>query len=525
MTATAPAAPGRRPLGIQDALWLDMDRPTNIMVADVAVWTTERVNSDAFQVAIIERLVERYPVFCSKAVSDENGNWCWEPDPDFDIGNHISIAALPDPDDPRSMHALVAAHRTEMLNRNRPLWEVIWVERYRGGSAMILRTHHALADGMRLVQLAMSLFDASPEGGAILGPAVAQHGAQPHLPRMTLRQRVRSVAVESIAVTRTAGRQPMTALSESTSRPRRQKGHHARLGRFALRNPLGALHATLHRLRRTAVEMRRSLPRGGTLAGVVSALPGNADTIRKFVVGTRNHPTIWTGPASGSKGVSWSPPLPLSAVKAVAKAHGCTVNDVLVATVASALHGYLRSQDAHCGSVAFMVPVNLKPLDLSLPETLGNEFALVQLELPTDEPDPIKVLAIARRRMNRIKSGNEAAIAFRLQETISGLSRTLYETSVELFTNRTLGVLTNVPGPPIPVYLAGALVEGIAGWAPVSGDQPMSFSICSYNGEVVVGIACDTELVPGYEAIVDGFVVAFDRLVAQTPGAGSIMGG
>jgi diacylglycerol O-acyltransferase len=94
----------------------------------------------------------------------------------------------------------------------------------------------------------------------------------------------------------------------------------------------------------------------------------------------------------------------------------------------------------------------------------------------------------------------------------------MYEASVELFTNRTLGVLTNVPGPPIPVYLAGALVQGIAGWAPVSGDQPMSFSISSYNGDVVVGIACDTELVPGYEGIVDGFAAAFDRLAAHTPG-------
>jgi len=170
-----------------------------------------------------------------------------------------------------------------------------------------------------------------------------------------------------------------------------------------------------------------------------------------------------------------------------------------------------------------MVPVNLKPLDLSVPETLGNEFALVQLELPTDEPDPVMVLNTARRRMNRIKKSNEAAVAFRLQEVISGLSRTLYEASVHLFTNRTIGVLTNVPGPPVPVYLAGALVEGIAGWAPVSGDQPMSFSICSYNGDVVVGIACDTELVPGYRSIVDGFSVAFDRLVAATPGIDSAL--
>jgi diacylglycerol O-acyltransferase len=511
-------------MGIQDALWLEMDRPHNPMVADVAVWTADRVDFALLRSAIAERLVERYPVFRSRAVRDGNGDWCWEPDPGFDITNHLSAATLPDPDDPRCMHALVAAHRAELLDSTRPLWRVIFVERYRGGSAMVLRSHHSLADGMRMVQLAMSLFDASPQGGAILGPAVAQYAAQSDSPRLPVSRRLQSAAAESAAVARTAGRWLAEMPDGRIAHTRRPGSSVARLGRFALWNPLGALHSLLHGLRRAVAgavaALRRTLPGGGTLAGFLAAAPGDVDTVRKFLLGTRNDVTIWTGPASGSKGVAWSPPLSLPAVKAVAKAHGCTVNDVLVATVASALHDYLRSQDAHCASVAFMVPVNLKPLDLSLPETLGNEFALVQLELPTDEPDPVAALTTVRRRMNRIKNGNEAAVAFRLQEAIAGFSRTMYEASVQLFTNRTIGVLTNVPGPPIPVYLAGALVEGIAGWAPVSGDQPMSFSICSYNGEVVVGIACDTELVPGYEAIVDGFAVAFDRLVAQTPGAG-----
>jgi len=492
-----------------------MDRPTNAMVADVAVWTAEPVDFEGLKAAITERLVDRYPVFRSRAVSDGHDAWCWEPDPDFDVANHFTAAALADPDDPRCMHALVAAHRTELLDRNRPLWQLIWVARYRGGSALILRSHHALADGMRMVQLAMSLFDASPEGGAILGPAVAQRGAEPPPPRMSPARWLRSAAADLAAATRTTFDRPVDTRSETTA---------ARLGRSALRNPLGALHTLLHALRRAAAQMRRALPSGGTLARALLAAPGNADTVRKFILGTRNDVTVWTGQSSGSKGVAWSPPLSLSAVKAVAKAHGCTVNDVLVATVASALREYLRVQDSPCSSVAFMVPVNLKPLDLSLPETLGNEFALVQLELPTDEPDPVAVLKIARRRMNRIKNGSEAAVAFRLQETIARFSNTLYEASVDLFTNRTLGVLTNVPGPPIPVYLAGALVEGIAGWAPVTGDQPMSFSICSYNGRVVVGIACDPELVPGYETIVDGFAIAFDRLLAQTPGLGMVAG-
>jgi diacylglycerol O-acyltransferase len=71
----------------------------------------------------------------------------------------------------------------------------------------------------------------------------------------------------------------------------------------------------------------------------------------------------------------------------------------------------------------------------------------------------------------------------------------------------------------MPVYLAGSLVDGMVGWAPISGDQPMSFTIYSYDGEITVGIACDTTLVPDHEQIVDGFAAAFGRLVESTPSA------
>ena len=73
-------------------------------------------------------------------------------------------------------------------------------------------------------------------------------------------------------------------------------------------------------------------------------------------------------------------------------------------------------------------------------------------------------------------------------------------------------MLTNVPGPPVTVYLAGEKVEGMVGWAPLSGNQPMSFTIYSYDRKVFVGIACDADLVPDHEQIVDGFADAFRRL-------------
>jgi len=507
-------------LGVQDALWLEMDRPHNLMVVDSVVWTSDPLDFDKVRVVVEERLINRYPVFRSRAVKDDDGFWCWEPFADFDFDDHVTVVSLKKPTDPRSLQAVVAAHRTEMLDRNLPLWQAIWVKRYRGGSAMILRTHHAIADGMRMVQLSMSLFDASPHGGPILGPGVTQHAAHPHPPGQPLARRIRAGAAEVADTARATVARVGEAVGAVADVPRIL--HRAgEFGQLALRNPLGAGHTVIAGAWATGAEvaasMRGALPGGGALVDVFSAAPGDVDTVRKLLIGTRNDATIWTGTAGDTKGVAWSEPVSLATVKAVAKANNCTVNDVLVASVAGALHDYLTAHDARCASVTFMVPVNLKPLDLTLPETLGNEFALVQLELPTDEPDARRVLAAAKRRMNRIKHGHEAAVAFSLQGAIAGLSRGLYEASVDLFTNRALGTLTNVPGPPMPVYLAGSRVEGIVGWAPVSGDQPMSFTISSYNGTVIVGIACDTTLVPDHETIVDGFAGAFERLVDSTP--------
>ncbi len=512
----------RRRLGVQDALWLEMDRPNNLMVVDSVIWTAQPLDFAKVRAVVEERLLNRYPVFRSKAVRDDDGSWWWELDEDFDFDNHVALVSLNKPDDPRALQELVGAHRTEMLDRDRPLWQAIWVKRYRGGSAMILRSHHAIADGMRMVQLSMSLFDASPQGGPIMAPAVIQQAAHPQPPGQSLAQRVRSTAAGATMLAGAALSKVTEALG-GLADPAGLLQQAGRLGRFALRNPLGAGDTLVTAVQSTgaavAETVRSVLPGGGSMVDVFSAAPGDVDTLRKLLIGTRNDATIWTGEASGQKSVAWSEPISLPAIKAVAHANRCTINDVLVTTVAGTLHDYLKAHNARCSSVTFMVPVNLKPIDTTLPDTLGNEFALVQLELPTDEPDAGKVLEAAKRRMDRIKNGHEAAVAFRLQETIAGFSRSLYEASVDLFTNRTLGTLTNVPGPPMPVYLAGSLVDGMVGWAPISGDQPMSFTIYSYDGEVTVGIACDTGLVPDHETIVDGFAAAFTRLVDATPGA------
>ncbi len=524
-------------LDVQDALWLAMDRPSNLMVVDALVWTTEPIGWDRFTGVARERLWDRYRVFRSVAVRDDD-TWCWEESGSDDFETHLEHVRLPEPGGDAELQDFVASQRTVPLDRSRPLWMMFCIDNFKDGSAVLTRTHHAIADGIRMVQLAMSLFDAAPEGGAILAPPTPSGAAPPTEPPRPLPARaldeVGAVGSELADLTRELGgtvggtladpfgtaRAGLGALGEAASEATKIAADSIELAEASLTNPVGAAHSaaatTIDAAESTAARLRDALrprlPGQGPLVDLLSSSPGDIDYARKLLLGTRNDPTIWTGAVGARKVVAWSDPLPLASVKEVARAHQATVNDVLVTCVAGTLHTYLTAHDASCASVNWMIPVNLKQLDLTLPEELGNNFALVQLELPTGTADPLAVLDVVKHRMGRIKNGHEAALTFRLQELISGLGEVLYRATVDLLANRAVGVLTNVPGPPIPVYLAGQRVEGMVGWAPLAGDQPMSFTIYSYDGKVFVGIACDANLVPDHEQIVDGFAAAFHRL-------------
>jgi diacylglycerol O-acyltransferase len=498
-----------------------MDRPNNLMVVDSVMWTAEPLDWDRLRVVMDERFAGRYPVFRSLAIHDEDGSWWWEESPDYDLENHVQMVTLDDPNDPRELQRLIATHRTQMLDRNKPLWKALWVEDYLGGSAVVLRSHHSIADGVRMVELAMTLFEAGPDGGSVLEPGVTTHAAKPRPATVAGGDQATATRsrVDAGQLASDARRSTLSVLGRLPGAAREA----ARLARASVVNPVGAGHGfiteTAHvandALHSVQSRMQAVLP-GGAVINVLAAAPSDLDVARKLVLGTRNDPTLWTGHATTSKGVAWANSLPLADVRAVAKAHGATINDVLVSCLAGSLERYLRLHDHHCASTTFMVPVNLKPLNASLPDELGNAFALIYLEMPTAQPDPLKVLEIVKRRTARMKHGHEPAVTFKIQEEIAGLGHTMYVASIDYFANRATGVLTNVPGPQMPVYLAGSRVEGIVGWAPVSGNQPMSLTIYSYDGKVIVGIAADTALVPGYEQIVDGFADVFAELMAAT---------
>ncbi|MGA8249031.1 MAG: WS/DGAT domain-containing protein [Nocardioides sp.] len=481
----------RQRLGGQDALWLEMDKPGNLMVVDSLFWTAAPIDWDRYHSAVRERLWDRFPVFRSVVVKGEDNAWYWEEQPDADYDARYEHVVLPEPGGDAELQELISARRTVPLDRSEPLWCSVLVDGYRGGSAVLLRAHHSIADGIRMVQLSLSIFDADPDGATVPDSTVrshqtrkkAAHGSAPALvagPSLTSQVRSRAASLGSTSL---------------------------QLARTTVTNPVGAAHSVLS-LSESWVAKRPSLG----LPAFLSAVPGDIDTARKLVLGTRNDTTVWTGTVSEHKAVGWAPPLFLDDVKEVANASGSTVNDVLVTCVAESLRAYLQKHDAVCHSVNWDVPVNLKPFDPELPVVLGNGFALVQLELPTNIDDPLHTLEVVRHRMSRIKDGHEAAVDFGIQAAIARMGSRLYRATIDLLANRAVGVLTNVPGPRVPLYVAGQKIEGMLGWAPLSGDQVMSFTIYSYDNKVFVGLAADAGLVPDHQQIVDGFADAFRRL-------------
>jgi diacylglycerol O-acyltransferase / wax synthase len=203
-----------------------------------------------------------------------------------------------------------------------------------------------------------------------------------------------------------------------------------------------------------------------------------------------------------SRRVAWTRPLSLRTIKTVAYAEEATVNDVLLAAVSGALRHYLHDRGSPVHEIQAMVPFNLRPLDEPLPRELGNRFGLVFLPLPVGVSGSFRRLVEVQRRMGEIKRSRDGAVSYELLSATGLTPEPIDRRIVDLFSAKGTAVMTNVPGPNEPVYLAGTPIRTVLVWAPTSGHIGMSVSIFSYRGEVTVGLMVDAALVPDPRKIV-----------------------
>lgn len=484
----------QRPMSAQDALWLTMDRPNNLMVIDGVMIFDAEPEWDALLAAIHERVIDRFPVFRSRARLGDDG-WVWQADPHFHLDRHIRRVRLPEPRGMVELERYVSEQRARPLDRDRPLWDIALVEDLvlddgATGAALVCRFHHAMADGVRLTQVMLSLCDTT----------------DPHV---------------AAKVARSTG--DLTPLSVATGLADAVREALADAGRALAR---GASHL--------ARDTRSALETGAEIWGEVLRSPGRlvdafeamgldnrvANTtasVAKLALRGTTVRTVWSGTPGLHKTVAWSPGIPLDDVKRVGSQHDASVNDVLLTAVAGGLRRYLHSRGAvDVEEIEWMVPVNLVPIAENLPEDLGNFFALVMAVLPLDPADPVERLARTRARMDRIKRSEEPIITFGVQRGISAAPRPVSTALTDFFANKAVGVLTNVPGPRAPLTFAGVGVRQVIGFAPSSGDQPMTCTVFSYAGTVTVGFATDAGLVPDPRELVEGTLAELDALVGMS---------
>jgi diacylglycerol O-acyltransferase / wax synthase len=239
----------------------------------------------------------------------------------------------------------------------------------------------------------------------------------------------------------------------------------------------------------------------GSLARMAALWPDPATRLRRTLTGQRR--------------VAWSRPLPLGGIRAAGRAHGATVNDVLLAALAGALRGWLAAAGGRPGAtdVRALVPVNLRPL--GAPAELGNAFGLVFLDLPLRAATPDARLAALRERMLALKRRPDAAVTFGLLGLLGRLPVALEQAVNAFFTRKASLVVTNVPGPREHLHLAGHRIEDAMFWVPHPASLGLGISILSYAGAVRVGVRADAavladpgELVARFEAELAALQVA-----------------
>ena len=453
-----------------DTAWLHMDRPNNLMVITGALWFDEPVDWDQFREVISSRLVEPFPRFRQRVVESRvplRGPH-WEDDPDFDPDRHLHRTTLPAPGDRAALEDFVSDLIAQPLDRSRPLWDWYLVDGYGSGSAIVARMHHCIADGIALARVLLSLTDSTPDAGIEPEvPAEAEHHGG------------------------------LTGAVGGVLRPARQAA--------SLTRTLAG--AAAHE----AIEIARD---PSELVDLAATAGTDAKALAKTLLPGADTRTVLKGELGVPERVAWSDPIPLADVKAAGHAHGATVNDVLVAAVAGALRTYLAGRDSLVEELHAFVPFNLRPLDQPLPRNLGNRFGLVRLAIPVGIEDPRERLEEVRRRMTEIKSSPEGAFSYGMLGAIGVTPEAIEQRLLELFSAAGSAVMTNVPGPREPVYMAGTPVRGVLVWAPTSGSVSMSVSIFSYNGEVTVGVMSDRGLVPDPGEIVTAFADEVAEMLA-----------
>jgi diacylglycerol O-acyltransferase len=453
-------------LGPLDAYFLDLedeDPHASLAIASVAVVDGPVPTHAEFVAAIRGRmpLVRRYRQRVV-TVPFDIGRPVWVDDPDVDLDFHVRRTALPAPGDDAALERVVARVMAHRLDRARPLWEYWVIEGLAEGRwALLSKVHHCMVDGVSGNDLYRVVFDTTPE------------------PASAVRDDWRP------------GPAPDTVdlLVDACGQLLRCPYDQIRLLAHALAAPGPLRHGLLDAAR--------------GLAALVTAL-------------SPAERTALSGPIGGARRYAVSR-VPIADLKAVAKAHDVTLNDVYLAAVAGAFRDLLlrRGEEPRAGSVRSLVPVNVRVPGAEM--TLDNRVSMLLPMLPVEYADPVERLRVAHGRVERLKASGESEIGATLTQLAAlepypplslGLRLTLHLPQRWVTT-----VTTNVPGPRERVYILGRPIREILPYVPIADRLRIGVSLLTYDGTAAFGVTTDFTAVPDARQFADAIAGEIRTLV------------
>lgn len=371
------------------------------------------------------------------------GHPVWADDPDFDIDNHVYRAALPSPGGIRELAELVADVVGRKLDRDHPLWEMWVVEGLRHGDiALIAKMHHCTVDGVSGTELLGLLLDLEP-----LPPAAGSGHEQP----------VEGALPSPVEL---VGQALLRRLSSPVD-----------IARMAWRTGSAVL----------GIRRARQSPTGGK-----AALPLTAPRVSVNAAVTSRRRVAYAA-------------VSLGAVKQLKDRACVTVNDVVLALATAALRAYLLAGDELPDTpLVAVVPVSVKPDEGTMHG--ANKVSAMFVPLPTDEPEPMRRLALLHSSTKGAKEEHKALGAHTLQNWVEHASPNVFALAARVYTRMRLAerhrpianlVVSNVPGPDFPLYLGGAELRACFPLGPVVDGMGLNITIMSYRGVLYWGfVSC-----------------------------------
>jgi diacylglycerol O-acyltransferase / wax synthase len=463
-----------RRMGGQDAAFLYGETPSwhmHISALMILDPSTSPVPFDFERVRLqtIERL-PRVPQFRLKLVEvplglDRPG---WVEEPDFDVDYHIRRIAVPGPGGARELGELVGRLASYKLDRRKPLWELWVIEGLEGGRlAVLYKIHHAMIDGVSGMGLAEVSFDLEAD------PPLQHHEPVPfddhNIPGWPQRLAFGLVNAATRAPYRTA--------------------------RFAWQSARQSLTLMDFARRRRQVVAPFQAPR--------TSLNGEFTPHRRFA---------WVS-------------VPLPRVKAVKHAYDVKLNDVVLALCAGALRRYLQKiDDLPAQPLIAQCPVSLRTgMDQDV-GSVGSKVGSMFTSLATDIAEPADRLLAIKESTSQAKQIGQALSADKIMGLTESTPPGLISLAARMYTAMGLEtrmpppinvVISNVPGPPFPLYLAGARLEAMYPMGPLLLGTGLNITVISYCDSIDFGFLCCPEMVPEPAAIAEGIPIALEELEAS----------